>query len=108
MAKSAKIKYRFDFYDFMQGKDVYYRENAMNMMAMHGGDKGMKTKLKDNQKLYWFKAMPNFGDLLNLDVFRDLGFIVAGQVGPKHCSVVAIGSLLGSFLTKGGGGGAVA
>lgn len=52
------------------------------------------------KRLYYFVKQPNFGDLLNENIFRKLSNIEVQPSKPKDCEVVAIGSLLESFLVS--------
>ena len=48
-------------------------------------------------KLHYFNEQPNFGDLLNEDIFLKLAGNPVLYSSVKECQVVAIGSLLHKF-----------
>lgn len=51
-----------------------------------------------NIKLYYFDGMPNFGDMLNVEICRKLFNINPVSTSPKCCEASFIGSLLDDFL----------
>lgn len=49
-------------------------------------------------RLYWFDGMPNFGDMLNVEICRRLFRVNPVQATPETCEASFIGSLLDDFL----------
>ena len=56
--------------------------------------------MPSTKRLYYFVKQANFGDLLNESIFKKLADIEVQSSKPKDCEVVAIGSLLESFLAS--------
>lgn len=49
--------------------------------------------------IYYFNARPNFGDLLNIDIPKNLFNIDIVKKDVKECDAIFIGSILNPFLT---------
>lgn len=64
---------------------------------------GLKIKKRINSKhllyCYYFQAEPNFGDLLNISVFKMFGLNIQAE-NIKNSQIIAIGSLLQTLFRK--------
>ena len=59
---------------------------------------GYLRKRNDKIGLYYYSGTPNFGDSLNIDIFRRMFGIEVEKHDSEHCDIVAVGSLLESFV----------
>lgn len=57
-------------------------------------------KRDKRKKLYYFDYRPNFGDLLNIDIFKRLSNIDVVKTDVSECEIVAIGSVFGPFFSE--------
>lgn len=55
--------------------------------------------MKDLKLFYWL-GMPNFGDMLNINICREIFNVNPVETSPEDCEAVLVGSLLDDFLYK--------
>ncbi len=67
------------------------------MTKKHTDNKSCNKKLI---KLKWYKRDPNFGDMLNIDLFKTFSDCKIIYADKRECEMAAIGSLLDNFLVK--------